>query len=272
MELFEAYDRREFGEADLELGDVERMLALEDLDSLVVEDGERLVGYADVGRSGEVESAVDPSYDKTGGLQTELLAWVIDRARARKVGRIEHWAGTAADGAARLLITAGFAHVRTMWRMRRDITGRLPAPTWPEGVALRPFDLERDARVVWQVVQTSFAGTHGSHERPYDEWALFVLGEGRDVICAVEDDVVIGIAAVGPRGGDGHVGQLAVLPAARGRGLATALLHEAFQRDAAAGFAATALTVDGENDTARRLYERAGMAVDLEYRRWERDV
>jgi ribosomal protein S18 acetylase RimI-like enzyme len=113
---------------------------------------------------------------------------------------------------------------------------------------------------------------YGSHQRPYDEWALFALGDGRDVICAAAGDDLIGVAAVGARNGEGHVAQLAVLSAARGRGVASALLHEAFRRDAAAGLEATALSVDGENVGARRLYERAGMSVEREYRRWERDI
>jgi ribosomal protein S18 acetylase RimI-like enzyme len=119
---------------------------------------------------------------------------------------------------------------------------------------------------------TSFAGEHGSHPRPYDEWALLVLDVGYDVVCAVENDVIVGVATTGPRGGDGHVGQLGVLPEHRGRGLALALLHECFRRDRAIGYDATTLTVDGENANARRLYEKAGMRVTKEYRRWERDV
>jgi ribosomal protein S18 acetylase RimI-like enzyme len=51
-----------------------------------------------------------------------------------------------------------------------------------------------------------------------------------------------------------------------------ALLHEVFRRDGAAGLARTTLTVDGENESANRLYLRAGMRVTAEYRRWERDV
>lgn len=159
-----------------------------------------------------------------------------------------------------------------MWRMHRQLAGDLPVPIWPDGVSLRPFDLGRDGREVWQVVMTSFAGTFGSHPRPYDNWVLLALGGGYDVVCAVEDDVIVGVATTGPRGGDGHVGQLGVLPEHRGRGLALALLHECFRRDAATGYAATTLTVDGENSSARRLYEKAGMRVTKEYRRWERDV
>jgi ribosomal protein S18 acetylase RimI-like enzyme len=185
---------------------------------------------------------------------------------------MEHWAGARTDGAALLLADAGYEHARTMWRMRRELVGDLPAPVWPAGVEARTADYDREAREVFELVMRGFAGTFGSHQRPYEEWAGMALAEGRSAIVAVEGHSLIGVATVGPRNGEGHVNQLTVDPAHRGRGLALALLHEAFRRDAAAGYPATALTVDGENDNARRLYEKAGMTVVSEFRRWERDV
>ncbi|MDT7570697.1 MAG: mycothiol synthase [Actinomycetota bacterium] len=269
--IYPAYDVLEFGQQEMELADIESMLAVEDSENIVAEDG-GLVGFADLAANGELETLVDPSYPDAKTLHAELLAWGVQRARERGITRLEHWSGTTPTSAAPLLRAAGFAEARTMWRMQRELSGELPVPVWPAGVALRPLELERDGREVWQVVMTSFAGTYGSHPRPYDNWVLLALSGGYDVVCAVEDDVIIGVATTGPRGGDGHVGQLGVLPDQRGRGLALALLHECFRRDAAAGYTATTLTVDGENSTARRLYEKAGMRVTKEYRRWERDA
>jgi ribosomal protein S18 acetylase RimI-like enzyme len=269
--VYAAYDDVEFGEPEMELTDVEAMLAVEDSESIVVADNDRIVGFADLAANGEAETLVDPSYAGAAALQCELLGWAVQRADERGIRRLEHWSGTA-NSAAPLLSGAGFHEARTLWRMHRDLDGDLPAPLWPAGVSLRPFDVDRDGREVWQVVMTSFAGTYGSHPRPYNEWKLLALSGGYDVVCAVESDVIIAVATTGPRGGDGHVGQLGVLPEHRGRGLALALLHECFRRDAATGYTATTLTVDGENSTARRLYEKAGMRVTKEYRRWERDV
>jgi mycothiol synthase len=272
LELYAAFDAVEYGYQDLDLDDVARMLVTEGTDSLVVEDADRLLGYADVGSLGEVETLVEPGYDGAHELHADLLSWVVERAATRQLGRIEHWSGPRPDGAAALLSAAGFVHARTTWQLRREITGPLPEPRWPDGVALRPFEPARDAHEAWQLISTSFAGTYGSHLRPYDEWALFALAEGRDLLCAVERGTMIGVAVFGTRSGDGNVAQLAVLPAERGRGVATALLHESFRHDAAAGREATTLAVDGENTAARRIYERAGMSVHREYHRWERDV
>jgi ribosomal protein S18 acetylase RimI-like enzyme len=270
--MYAAYDLVEFGSEDVELDDVTRMLVTEGSDRVVVEDADRLLGYAEVGALGEVETLVDPGYSEAHQLHADLLAWVVTQAASRQLGRIEHWAGTRTDGAAALLSAAGFEHARTTWQLRRSTAGPDPTPRWPKGVTVRPFAPDRDATEAWQLIQTSFAGTYGSHRRPYDEWALFALGGHRDLICAREADALIGVAVVGQRNGEGHVAQLAVLPAERGRGLGTALLHEAFRRDAAAGCPATTLEVDGENSRARRIYERAGMSVQQEYHRWERDV
>jgi mycothiol synthase len=269
--VYAAYDVLEFGEPEMELSDVESMLAVEDSESIVVDDG-ALVGFADLAANGELETVVDPAYPGARELHGELLAWGLQRARERAIAGLEHWSGTTSTSAAPLLRAAGFEEARTIWRMRRELDGDLPKSLWPQGVSLRPFDLQRDGREVWQVVMTSFAGSYGSHPRPYEQWVTLALHGGYDVVCAVEDDVIIGVATTGPRGGDGHVGQLGVLPEHRGRGLALALLHECFRRDAATGYAATTLTVDGENSTARRLYDKAGMRVTKEYRRWERDV
>jgi ribosomal protein S18 acetylase RimI-like enzyme len=238
----------------------------------VVEDGDRVVGVADLGRSGELVTLVDRPHPVAPCLEGGQRGGGLDRARERGIPRLEHFAGARPDGAAVLLAEAGFSHVRTVWRMRRSLKGSLPDPVWPAGVELRPFDADRDAREVWALVQRGFAGTFGSHERPYDEWAAFSVGPDKDAICVYDAGALIAVATTGPRVGDGHVFQLTVDHAHRGRGLALALLHEAFRRDAAAGRPATSLGVDGANDGARRLYDKAGMSVTQEFRRWERDV
>ena len=270
--VYTSYDTVELGAPETDLDDVETMLGLDGSDQVVVEAGGQVVGFAEVSRSGEVETIVDPSYADARDVHRDLLRWVVDRAAERGIALIEHWAGTRPDGAAALLTEAGFAHARTLWRMGRATSPVPPEPTWPDGVELRPFEKERDARDVWSVIQTSFAGNHGSHVRPFEEWERLVLGRGYDALPAVEDGRVVGVATVGVNNGDGHVGQLGVLPEHRGRGLAKALLTASFRRDAALGFARTTLTVDGENEQARRLYESVGMTVEKEFRRWERDV
>ncbi len=272
LTVYNEYDTAELGQPEMQLSDIEGWLTIEGNERIVAEDDGRVVGYADVGGNGEAETVVLPSYEGARELQRELLDWVVTTGTERAVGRLEHFAGTSPDGAAALLSDAGFVHARTIWRMARAVTGELTEPRLPTGVGLRPFDRDRDGRAVWQVVMAAFAGTFGSHPRPFEEWSTLVLEQGCDVVCAVEDDAVVAVATTDVRQGAGHVGQLAVLPQHRGRGLGLALLQECFRRDAACGLTSTTLTVDGDNVLARRLYEKAGMAVVAEYRRWERDV
>ena len=270
--VYAAYDTVEMGAPEVEAADVTALLSTEGSDSVVAEAGGRVVGFAQVGRSGEVETLVHPSYDDAVALQRALLARVLDEARRQGIRRVEHWAGARPDGAAVLLAEAGFAHARTTWRMRRALDGELPEPVWPAGVSVQPFDADCDARPVWELVMRGFAGSFGSHQRPFEEWSLHALGPDKGAVCAVEAGRLVAVATTGPRSGEGHVGQLTVDPEHRGRGLALALLHETFRRDAAAGLPATRLGVDGENAGARRLYDKAGMSVVGEFRRWERDL
>jgi ribosomal protein S18 acetylase RimI-like enzyme len=83
-------------------------------------------------------------------------------------------------------------------------------------------------------------------------------------LVAVGADVVIGYAVVVSRtslldpGGTGLVRSLAVAPAARGRGVATALLIAVDDLCRARGHRQLVLSVLGSNHAARRLYARAG--------------
>ncbi len=271
-ELYRVYDVAELGQPEMDAGDIRAMIETTTGESVVLEDGGRVVGFADAADSGEIETMVDPGHPAAADLQRELLTWAAETGRRRGVTRLEHFTGPRPDGAARLLATAGFAHARTVWRMRRELVGDLPSPVLPPGVEIRPFDADRDARAVWALVQHGFDGTFGSHRRSFEEWALYSLGPDRDAVCAYDEDELVAVATTGPRAGEGHVMQLTVEPAQRGRGLALALLHEAFRRDAAVGHPATALTVDGENEDACRLYDKAGMSIVAEFHRWERDT
>lgn len=269
--LYVAYDTVELGAPEMELDDLALLLGLAGAEHRAVEADGQLVGFAHIDAAGEGESAVDPAYADAALLHAELMEWLVRRGRDRGLQQLEHWAGARPDGAAVVLGTAGFVHARTMWQMRRELRDLTP-PQWPAGVELRPFVRNRDARPVWEVMTRAFAGRFGSHARSLAEWEERALRPGVDVLCGVAEDRVVAAAVVSERNGGGHVDQLAVDEDWQGKGLARALLHAAFARDAAAGLPTTRLVVDGENDTARRLYEQVGMAVEREYRRWELDL
>jgi ribosomal protein S18 acetylase RimI-like enzyme len=136
-------------------------------------------------------------------------------------------------------------------------------------------DLRRpdDERPVHALVQRCFAEIGGEHERPFEQWAAYLLDSDRfdPSLCLVAtvDGEVVGTALGEATPEHGFVRQLAVDRAHRGRGLALALLHESFRRHHERGLPATVLGVDAGNPTgALVLYEKAGMRVVEQFTRW----
>ncbi|MFI6826002.1 GNAT family N-acetyltransferase [Kribbella sp. NPDC050241] len=217
-----------------------------------------------------------------------IVAWLLDRA----MQRASHGAPgevVASVGVIRqdrllpgIVAAHGFTIGTSIHRMRIDFDGEVPAPTVPAGTTVRrgAFD-DRSRRAAHAVLVEAFRGQAGADPRPYDEW--FASRESRSTfdwsqLTAVE---VGGQAAAVTECNDnfvstdncGYVGRLAVVPSARGRGLAKFLLHDAFAVDAAAGRSGTILHVDSSNPTpAVALYTAVGMKPDLISDIWRRNV
>lgn len=95
------------------------------------------------------------------------------------------------------------------------------------------------------------------------------LPHGDDYFCLVaeEDDHVVGFLIGGgsrdlDRKAHGEVYEIAVLPASRRRGVATALLGAALERFDAAAFAGTLLSVASDDDASAHLAIGLGMRLD----------
>ncbi len=161
----------------------------------------------------------------------------------------------------------GYRFVCAFLRMRLDADAPAPAQPWPAGVQAAEFDPERDAEAVHAVLAEAFedhvdVGGPGS----YAQWRREVLGHPRLEpalwVLAREGERLVGAVVAFPEDGYGWVKALGVLRAARGRGIAAALLGEAIRRLRAHGLAAVELGVDAASPTgATRLYERAGMRL-----------
>lgn len=167
-----------------------------------------------------------------------------------------------------LFASRGYERARSFFRMVADVSGPHPPPDWPDGIELRPLDVDRDGERVHETIEEAFADEWGHRRRPYDEWRTRVFGwRGFDpelVPVAWDRDEIAGVSLNYPkRMGDwGWIGSIGVRPAWRGRGLGLALLQESFERFRRTGETTAALGVDAENPTgAVRLYERAGMRV-----------
>lgn len=173
----------------------------------------------------------------------------------------------------------GFERVRSFFRMVVDVAGPVPAPAWPTGVDLQPFDPDLHGRALHAAEPEAFVDEWGHVPLPYDEWREKAIGyPGLDAslvpVVWAGDEVVAFSRNYPKRYGDwGWVGTLGVRLAWRRRGLGLALLRESFRRFRGTGETTVALGVDVENPTgATRLYERAGMRVLWQADVWQKEL
>jgi mycothiol synthase len=210
------------------------------------------------------------------GIGRALLAWQLDRGTALHSERHPE-----APGALTVEIPGGMPSLealvrragleaerwyREMQRLLTDLPEARPVP----GIDIVPFAWDRDDEVR-RAHNAAFTRHHGSSERDPEAWgALFTGQRGfRPDLSrlAVEDGAVVGYvlayvyeadtAARGTR--QVVLGQIGVLPPARGRGVASALITEVLEAAARNDCESAGLGVDTENVTgALRLYEGLG--------------
>jgi GNAT superfamily N-acetyltransferase len=218
----------------------------------------------------------------------EVVAWLLDRGveRARQTGSGDVVVSVGViqqdEFLAEIVAAKGFAIGTSVHRMRIDFDGPIDPPPVPAGAVVRrgAFD-DPTRRAAHAVLVEAFSTQPGAVPRPYDEWAAsresrstfdwsqlttVELG-GRAVAVAECNDNFVSTDNCG------YVGRLAVVPDARGQGLAKFLLHDSFAIDYAAGRTGTILHVDSSNPTpALTLYTTAGMHPDLTSHIWRRTL
>jgi mycothiol synthase len=241
----------------------------------VADDG-RLVGYADLTDPGDEHTAffldlrVPPRERDAGGAEA-LLAWAEKRAAALATGEAQISQGilTPNEYGRGLLERNGFAPIRYSYEMGIDLHEEPPGPDWPDGIAVRSFEVGRDERAVWAAQQEIFRDSWNFHEQPYEEWAHFTLRPDEfdpalNFLALDGSDEIAGIALCSEsstrRPDYGWVNILGVRRPWRKRGLGLALLRQSLGALHGRGKASVGLGVDAESPTgATRLYERAGM-------------
>ncbi|HEY3561691.1 MAG TPA: GNAT family N-acetyltransferase [Kribbella sp.] len=181
-----------------------------------------------------------------------------------------------------VLAARGYTIGTSVHRMRITFDGPVPPPAVPEGIVVRrgaPDEASR--RAAHAVLMEAFAEQPGTLPRPFDEWVT--SRESRSTfdwsqVTIVEvDGQAVGMTECNHNfvstDNCGYVGRLAVVPSARGRGLAKYLLRNAFAVDSAAGRSGTILHVDTGNPTpAVALYTGVGMRPDLVSDIWQRTI
>jgi mycothiol synthase len=236
-----------------------------------------------------LEGRVRP--DQRGkGIGRALLDWQLVRGaeihaerHPEAPGKLTVPVPEAMTSLASLVEDAGLTGERWYRQMQRPLTD-LPEPRVTPGVDLVPFTWDRDDEIR-RAHNAAFTEHHGSAERDAAAWQAMFTGQRAFrpelSVLAVEGGAVLGYvlayvyeadcAATGVR--ETHPGQIGVLPPARGRGLASALIAAALRTGAENDCERAGLEVDADNVTgALRLYEKLGFATTRLRVSWSRSL
>jgi mycothiol synthase len=284
--LVVAFDVEEYGAPDFELDDLLadwRSTGLDlERDAWVAELADRtLAAYAALHFNENAEVYVDHA-SRGLGIGSELLRRSEERAVARaEPGRrvLVGQALSSVNQAGRQLLTrAGYEEVRTYWRMTVPLASLPDSPPPPDGVVIRTFDRERDARATYAVVAAAFEDNVRRRPfEPFEEWVAHEIErkafDPTLWLVAERSGEIVGAVTCPDYATEAWVRQLAVAREARGRGIGKALLLSAFAEFRRRGRTEGALVVDSWNRTgAKALYESLGMRPEREHTRFEKEL
>ena len=278
--LLAACDVADYGEANINQPDeVQRWWAREET-TLVRDAGGRLIAYysltADDPARYYSEIFVHPEV-RALGLEGAILDRLEARTREKLADAPSDARVTLDSGIGRHSVVTraaleehGFGYIRTFWRMRIDQTEPPPTPEWPAGIVLRIYQPgTSDERAVYETVETAFEDHWNWHVTPYEEWMERTQRPNFDPalwFLAMDGDQIAGTTLCTNETAKGWINKVAVLRAYRKRGIAKALLYQAFGAFWQRGIRRVELGVDAESLTgAQRLYEQVGMHPAMEY-------
>jgi mycothiol synthase len=197
-------------------------------------------------------------------LAPALLGRIEAQARSEGLPQLTFVVADRDEPTRRAYEAAGFELATEVLELELSFDSGAPQETPPPGgVTLRTY-ADADARAVRLLLDDAYlAWDHTYIPFSHDDWLAFMTGHHSfDPACWYLADGAGGLAGVCLTWKEGWVKDLAVAPAARGRGLGEALLRHAFARLYERGVRRVGLKVDAANPTgALRLYERVGMHV-----------
>ena len=268
-EVMARQEQEDIGRVDIEAADIIGDWQKPSFDvagsTMGVFDGDRLVAYAEVNRSGRGDAAVDPAYRRRG-IGTTLAAWMPARTAVLGGTVIGSPVPQGSPGD-RLLESLGWQVRWTSWVLNLPEGAQIAERPLPEGYAIRSATPE-EYGAVHTVKEDAFLEWAERDREPLDD---FLAGTVRRPgfepwhLRVVTDDTgeIAGIALVQMYGEpvtEAFISVLAVRRDQRGRGLAQALLVDAFARGREHGAARSALSTDSRTG-ALGLYQKVGMEV-----------
>lgn len=267
-ELLDRRSRRLFGVSELSR---EHLRQSWGRPAWVAEEDGRVVGYAALDEAHELEHlAAD---DETGDA---LLGAALAAGRGAGHDAVVLQTVPGDEATSALVRRHGFVLDRAILRMWRSLADPVPAPVWPDGIAVRTYRAD-DAPAVVELLDRAYGAWDATYvPRAVPDWlawmtdhdefdpALWFLAErdGRLVACALHWRETQG---------RGWVKDLVVAERERGRGLGRALVLHGLQTYAGRGAERVGLKVDSSNPTgAAELYARLGFELDRRYELWRR--
>lgn len=225
-------------------------------------DGDRMVGYAEFSGQDRGDAAVHP--DARGrGIGTWLAGQMQDLARRQGAALVGMPVpeGSAGD---RLLGGLGYRIRWNSWVLALPAGRTIPERPLPEGYAVRAARPD-EHRACWTVVEDAFLEWSVRERQSFDDFDAGVRGRPgfepwqlRVVVDALGE--VVAVAVLQLVGDAGYVDRLATRRDRRGRGLAQALLVDAFAAARAHGATRSELSTDSRTG-ALGLYEKVGMEI-----------
>lgn len=260
-------------EADI-VGDWQRPAFDLATQSVGVLDEDRLVAYAEVYKGRWADAAVDPGY-RGRGIGTALSRWTR-RVCVRDGGTLVGQPVPGDSAGERLLSALGYRALWTSWVLEMPAGTAITPESLADGYAVREPRDDADLRAAWTVNEDAFLEWSERERATFEEWSATVSRrpgyEPWQLRLMVDrDDRVVGMAFLIVSGGCAYVDKLAVRRDERGRGLARALLVDAFEVGRAHGGERSELSTDSRTG-ALGLYDKVGMQVTSVWRHWAVDA
>ena len=225
-------------------------------------DGEQLIAYAESGPAGRGDAAVHPDH-RGRGIGTGLAGWMQEKAREQGQSVVGMPVPQGSPGDA-LLEALGYRVRWNSWVLQLPEGATIPARPLPDGYAVREARPE-EYEEVWTVQEDAFLEWSVRERETFEEWEASVrLRPGFEpwnlrVVTGPDGDVVA-MAVIQLNESCGYIARLATRKDQRGRGLAQALLVDAFAAAAEHGATTSELSTDSRTG-ALSLYEKVGMKV-----------
>jgi mycothiol synthase len=193
----------------------------------------------------------------------------------RRLGELSISAWEPNPAAAAFAAAHGFKHARDFWRMERP-RGPVALPVWPAGVRACVFDGSEQALLDFnRSYNRAFAEHYHYVSSTVEDTRAFIRQNSfrpDGLALAHRDGECVGFCRNARFGEPGEVALIGVVPEARGIGLGRALLRWGVAWLQNGHAAPVYLMVDGENESAQRLYRSEGFEVARTRHHWSRPV